>query len=442
VTITLRRELRRIYDAAIAAAAPGPLIGRAFEGLTPGSEIVGDLFEQARRILIVAAGKASIPMTRELVRRCGAKLEAAMAAAPADPAAQGFDVREEFAIVRGGHPIPDAGSIRAAQAVLEIAKGASAGDLLIVALSGGASAIVALPSPGIGLEDKNAVTSALMRTSAPIRELNTVRKHLSAIKGGRLAATVNGARVLTLALSDVIGNDLATIGSGPTVGDPTTFAEAVAILKRRKVWGRAPESVRDLLERGVAGEIEETIKPGDPRLQGAATVIIGDNGTAVDGAEREAVALGYRVRRRSSLSGEAEDAGRAAAAELAGIDSPRSCIIAGGEPVVTIHGTGRGGRAQHCALAGAIEMARRGGRIPTDAALLVAGTDGIDGPTDAAGAFADPETIARARAAGLDPQLMLAHNDSYTLFHALDDLFITGPTGTNVGDLLIGIVSG
>ena len=441
MTLTTRRELRRIYDAAISAAAPDLMTARAFEGRTPGSEVIADWCEQARRIFIVSAGKASIPMTRELVRRCGAKLARTVAATSADPAAEGVHDHEDFTIVRGGHPIPDADSIRAAQHALEIAAAAAAGDLLIVALSGGASAIAALPSTGIGLADKIAVTSALMRAGAPIRELNTVRKHLSAIKGGRLAAAVHGARVLTLVLSDVIGNDLATIGSGPTVADPTTFAEAVAILKRRKVWGRAPEPVRDLLERGVAGEIEETIKPGDPRLENAATVIIGDNGTAVDGAEREAVALGYRVHHWNGFSGEAEAAGRAAAAALTKFDS-RSCIIAGGEPVVTLHGTGRGGRAQHCALAGAIEMAQQGRRLPPDTVLLVAGTDGIDGPTDAAGAFADSETVARARAAGLDPQRALAQNDSHTFFRALDDLLITGPTGTNVADLLIGIVDG
>lgn len=439
MTPTLRDDLRRIYDAAIAAAAPGPLIGRAFEGFAPGSEIVGDLFEAARRIVVFAAGKAAIPMTRELVRRCRPKLETAIAAAPADPAALGPDGHEDFTIVRGGHPTPDAGSIRAAQAALELAQTASVGDLLIVALSGGASALVSLPAPAIALVDKIAVTDALMRAGAPIRELNTVRKHLSTIKGGRLLAAVKGARILTLVLSDVIGNDLATIGSGPTVADPTTFAEAVAILKRRRVWGRAPESVRDLLERGAAGEIEETLKAGDPRLQATSTVIIGDNCTAVDGAEREALALGYRVRRWDGFSGEAEKAGRAAALEIAGAAGPRSCIIAGGEPVVTLRGTGRGGRAQHCALAGAIEMAREGLMRP-DTALLVAGTDGIDGPTDAAGAFADPRTVERARAAGLDPQRALAQNDSYTLFRALDDLLITGPTGTNVADLLIGIV--
>ncbi len=439
MTTALRRDLRRIYAAAIAAAAPGPLIGRAFDGLTPGAEILPGLFERARRIFVSAAGKAAIPMMRELVGRCGAKLEAAVAAAPANPSIAGSDARDDFAIVRGGHPMPDGGSIRAAKVLLEMAEATSAGDLLIVALSGGASAIVALPAPGIGLEDKIEVASALMRAGAPIRELNTVRKHLSAIKGGRLLAAVDGAMVLTLVLSDVIGNDLATIGSGPTVADPTTFAEAVAILKRRKIWGRAPESVRDLLERGVAGHLAETLKPLDPRLRRSSTVLIGDNRTAIDGAEREAVALGYRVRRWNGLAGEAEDAGRAAARELAKIDSPRCCIIAGGEPVVTMSGAGRGGRAQHCALAGAIEMERCVPMRP-DVAILVAGTDGVDGPTDAAGAFADPGTAARGRAASLDSVLALASHDSYGFFSALDDLFITGPTGTNVADLLIGIV--
>jgi glycerate 2-kinase len=439
VSSTLRDDLRRIYEAAIAAAAPAPLIGRAFEGETPAGETVAELCAAARRIFVIAAGKAAIPMARELTRRCRPKLAAAMAAAPADPAAPGSDDGEDFAVVRGAHPLPDPGSIRAAEAALELAHAASAGDLLIVALSGGASAIMAAPAPGISLADKIAVTDALMRAGAPIRELNTVRKHLSAVKGGCMLAAVNGARVVTLILSDVIGNDPATIGSGPTVADPSTFAEAVAIMKRRKLWGRAPEPVRDLLERGVAGEVAETLKPGDARTRRSSSAIVGDNGTAIDGAERAALALGYRVRRWNGFSGEAEAAGRAAARELAALETPRSCIVAGGETVVTMRGAGRGGRAQHCALAGAIELAR-GGMTHREAALLVAGSDGIDGPTEAAGAFADPGTVERAHAAGLDPDRALAQNDSYTLFSALDDLLITGPTGTNVADLLIGVV--
>lgn len=436
MTEALRRDSRRIYEAAIAAAAPGPLIDRALDGLIAGSEAIPGRVDRARRILIFAAGKAAIPMAHRLVARCGAKLAAAIAAAPDDsPRAQVAGLE----VIRGGHPLPDAGSMRAAEAALEISRSAGSGDLVIVALSGGASAMVAMPAPGIDLDDKLKVTRALMNSGAPIHELNAVRKHLSSIKGGGLLAATGGASVLTLALSDVIGNDLATIASGPTVADPSSFSDAIAVLKRRKVWGRAPEAVRARFERGVAGEIPETVKAGDARLARSTTVIIGDNETAVAGAEREAVALGYRVRRWDGLSGEAEAAGRAAAAEGMRLDSTRICIVAGGEPVVIIRGPGRGGRAQHCALAAALAMAS-GGQDRRAAAILAAGTDGIDGPTDAAGAFADASTAARARAAGLDPEGALARNDSYTLFHALGDLLITGPTGTNVADLLIGLV--
>jgi len=436
VTEALRRDLRRIYDAAIAAVAPGPLIDRALDGSIAGAESIPEQLRQAHRILLIAAGKAAIPMAKRLIARCGAKLDTAIAAALDDTHIAGLTV------IRASHPMPDAASMGAAQAALDIARSAESGDLVIVALSGGASAMLAMPAAGISLDDKIAVTRALMNSGASIHELNAVRKHLSSIKGGGLlAATTADASVLTLALSDVIGNDLATIGSGPTVADPTTFAEAVTIMKRRKAWGRAPEAVRDRLERGVAGEIPETLKPGDPRLGRSMTVVIGDNETAVAAAERKAIALGYRVTRWNGLSTDAESAGRAAAAELMRLDSPRACIVAGGEPVVTVRGRGRGGRAQHCALAAALALASAAGdEERRDAALLVAGTDGIDGPTDAAGACVDTTTVERARAAGLDAERALARNDSYTIFRALDDLLITGATGTNVADLLIGIV--
>lgn len=431
----MRRDLRRIYDAAIEAAAPAALIERALDGLAAGGAMLPEAMRRAERILIVAAGKAALAMARALVPRCGAKLSAAVAVVPRD---SGFEHDVPgLRIIPAGHPMPDAGSLEAAETALAIARSAAAGDLLIVALSGGASAMLAMPAERLALDDKIAVSVALMRSGAPIRELNTVRKHLSAIKGGRLLAATDGAAVVTLALSDVIGNDLATIGSGPAVADPTTYAEAVAILKRRKVWGRTPEAVRDHLERGAAGEMAETLKPGDPRLVRATAIVIGDNATAIDGAAREATALGYRVRRWDGLTAEAEAVGRAAASELLRLP-PRSCLVAGGEPVVAVRGPGQGGRAQHCALAAAVAMAEAaaGG---SQMALLVAGTDGIDGPTDAAGAFADPTTVARSRTAGFDPELALRRNDSYPLFAALDDLLITGPSGTNVADLMIGL---
>lgn len=301
--------------------------------------------------------------------------------------------------------------------------------------------MMAVPAPGIAIADKIALSSALMRAGASIGELNTVRKHLSAVKGGGLLRALNeNATMLSLILSDVPGNDLATIGSGPAVADPTTFADAVAVLKRRKLWGRTPEAVRDRFERGAAHEIDETMKRDDPALQRSLSVVIGDNRTACDGAAEAASSMGYVVERWRDLSGPAETICRNLATHLSELDHGRTCVIAGGEPQVTVRGSGKGGRAQHCALLLATELAQR----PSDAAIgaLFAGTDGIDGPTDAAGAIVTASTMRRALEARLDAPAALARNDSYSLFQGLGDLIITGPTGTNVTDIFVGLVLG
>lgn len=312
-------------------------------------------------------------------------------------------------------------------------------DLVIVALSGGASAMFAMPAEGVPLADKIALTQSLLRSGASIRELNTVRKHLSAIKGGQLRRATNGARVLSLILSDVPGDDLATIGSGLTAPDPTTYADAIGVLKRRQLWGRAPESIRDHLERGNAGQIPETPKSDDPMFERVTNVIIGDNQTALDAAEGAARDLGYAVDRSQELRGEANDLGRSLATHMTAIAGDRICIIAGGEPVVTVRGSGKGGRAQQAALALAMELSRiaNNRRIAT----LFAGTDGIDGPTDAAGAFAFPDSVAWAQAVGLSPDTALSRNDAYTFFKSIGDLFLPGSTGTNVADIFIGLVN-
>jgi glycerate-2-kinase len=244
--------------------------------------------------------------------------------------------------------------------------------------------------------------------------------------------------MLCLILSDVPGNDLATIGSGPASADPTTFADAIAILKRRRLWGRVSEPVRDRLERGTAGELAETVKPDDPVVARGFNVIVGDNPLAQEAAAGCARQLGYKIEPAGSLSDDAERVGQNLASRLRGTPGERVCLIAGGEPVVTVKGDGRGGRAQHCALAMAIALGD--GEKPSNIAALVAGTDGIDGPTEAAGAIITPATLARAREAGLDPAKALARNDSYTFFKALGDLVITGPTGTNVTDIFVGLV--
>jgi glycerate 2-kinase len=433
-----RGDLTRIFRAAIAAVAPERLVAGALAGAAPGTENVPSVISSANAIYLLAVGKAAAGMASEIARAFGVKLRAGLAIVPDGAHAH---MPGNVVVMRSAHPVPDASSLAAARAATEFAARPGAGDLLLVAISGGASAMLAMPPAAITLEDKVAVTSALLRASASVRELNLVRKHLSAIKGGRLLRAVNErARVMSLVISDVPGNDLSTIGSGLTAADPTTYADAIAVLKRHHgLWGRTPESVREHLELGAAGRIEETVKPGDAALERVTNVIIGDNDAALTAAEEEARALGYSADRWRELRGEANDVGRALAAHLCAIETQRLCVLAGGEPVVTVKGAGRGGRAQQCALAMAIELARigHGRRI----AALFAGSDGIDGPTDAAGAFAAPDTVERALAARADPEQALGRNDAYGLFKPLDDLLVTGPTGTNVSDLFVGLVN-
>ena len=432
-----RTDLEKIYRAAVAAVEPARLVGRAMDGDCPGAEQVPQLIAEASRILLLAVGKAALAMAHEIERRVGDRLADGIAVIPRGSAA----TTEPALILKreASHPVPDASSEEAARLACEMLHRANPDDLVIVAISGGASAMFTLPAEGLTLADKIAINQALLKAGASIRELNIVRRHLSAVKGGRLLHHCGGARVLGLILSDVPGNDLATIGSGLTAGDWSSFGDAVAVLKRRGVWGRAPEAVRAHLERAVAGEVGATVKVGDPILQRVTNVIIGDNNLALEGAERAAAALGYHPHRGKPLHGEANDAGRAVAEYLCEITQDRVCVVAGGEPVVTVQGGGKGGRAQQCALAMGIQLSQIGSGHRIEA--LVAGTDGIDGPTDAAGAFASPETVAGGERAGVSAATALTRNDAYNFFKASGGLFVTGPSGTNVSDIFIGLVN-
>ncbi len=435
--IAARADLDKIFRAAVAAVEPAGLVGRAMDGACHGAEPVPGLVAGASRIFLLAVGKAAAPMAAEIERRIGDRLVDAIAVVPkgSGDIAAGSKVRA----YPSAHPIPDDSSEAAARAACDMLRAITADDLVIVALSGGASAMFTMPAEQIALADKIAINQALLKAGASIRELNTVRKHLSAVKGGRLLRHCNGARVLGLVLSDVPGNDLATIGSGLTAADWSSFADAVAVLKRRAVWGRAPESIRDYLERAVAGEFADTIKSNDPIMERVTNVIVGDNGLALEGATRAATALGYHPNRWKELHGEANDVGRALADHLCEITEERVCVIAGGEPVVTVRGRGVGGRAQQCALAMSIELARIGaGRRIT---ALFAGTDGIDGPTDAAGGFASPAIVERGNRVGLSAEMAASRNDAYNFFKVTDGLYVTGRTGTNVSDIFIGLVN-
>ena len=317
-----------------------------------------------------------------------------------------------------------------------MARGMRTGDALLVLLSGGASALMAVPAEGVTLDDKQATTMRLLQKGADIHSLNAVRKHLSATKGGQLAAAAPAA-CRTLAVSDVVGDDLSVIGSGPTVPDSSTFEEAYNVLDRFGGAAAYPEGVRRRLQRGIRAEIPETPKPGDPRLtRSDATVICGRH-DAMNGARTEASKRGYAVVTvEEPLVGEARDAATTHVRLLGGYaanDARPVCIISTGETTVHVKGTGRGGRNQEFALAAARAMAKAGG--PWAAASV--GTDGVDGPTDAAGAIVDAGTIERARRADLIPETFLNNNDAYHFFAALGDLICPGPTGTNVGDLQI-----
>jgi glycerate 2-kinase len=434
-----RADLVRIFRAALDAVAPDTLVAAALRGNLSGAEAVPDILSRAKRIFLLAVGKAASGMLTAAQQHLGDRISAAIGVVPATDVNFGRDRAVAPRIFSGGHPLPDHNSVAAAHAAFEMLKNIAADDLLLVLLSGGASAMLAAPSPPVTLEDKIAVTNSLLRVRASINEINAVRKHLSAIKGGRLLRHCDGAHVLSLILSDVRGNDLATIGSGPTAADHTTFEEARGVLIRHSLWGRTPEPVREYLEAGAAGEHEETIKKGDPIMDRVTNVIVGDNARALDAAAAEATSLGYQVDRWRELFGEAADLGRALAAHLSALHGERRCVLAGGEPLVTVRGEGKGGRAQELALSLAIELERVAprGRI----AALCAATDGVDGPTDAAGAFATPATVARARAANLNPQQSLARNNSYPLLKSCGELFQTGPTGTNVTDVFVALVN-
>jgi glycerate 2-kinase len=381
---------------------------------------------------VIAAGKAAAAMAGVAVRLLGARIRGGLvvtATAGAAPAPLEGMV--------GGHPLPTADSERAGRRALAIAGSLAADETLLVLISGGASALMAVPAEGITLDDKRSTTAQLLLGGADIDALNTVRKHLSAIKGGWLAAGSAGPS-RTFAVSDVVGDDPSVIASGPTVGDATTFAEAIEVVRRFGGAGAYPPPVLAHLEAGARGARPETPKPGDARLSRAASRIIGGRRDAMDGAAREAGSRGYHVVRVDDpVIGEARVAAvshfRAAVAHAAGAGRP-ACVVSSGETTVRVTGRGRGGRNQELALALAAPLSSLG----VAAAAASVGTDGIDGPTDAAGAIVDSTTIERAAQAAIGaPSRFLDDNNAYAFFDAMGDLIRTGRSDTNVGDLQV-----
>jgi len=448
VTTALRHTAQTLFQTGVASADPYQAVRRCLYSTPPQLAIaLDDTMQQWRhgswsRIHVVAIGKAAGAMAR-------AAREVLPTAQVVPPlrviVPHGYDV--ELAGVRiwkAGHPFPDAAGLAATEALLNDVQQLEAGDLLLVLLSGGGSALLPAPVAGISLDDKIAVTQALIACGADIGEINTVRKHLSRVKGGGLARLAAHADLHTLALSDVIGDDPSAIASGPTVPDPTTYHDALAVVMRYGLATRLPQAVMAHLQRGVQGLVAETPKPGDALFQRAGFTLIGSNAQSVAAVAQAAQQQGYAVvTHPAPLIGEARGAARHLAnwarqcwQECSATSQRPLALLAGGETTVTLRGNGRGGRNQEFALAFA--LAARDS-LPDDVAwvLLSGGTDGRDGPTDAAGACVDGQTVTRCMRAGIDPLSALANNDSYTALNASGDLLLTGPTGTNVADLQI-----
>jgi len=419
-----------VWEAALAAAQVEPLVRRALahDGDRLRAGPVALQLAPIARILVLGAGKASAAMAAPVVEILGDRVTGGLVVVKDGYARRAGPVR----IVEASHPVPDERGRAAAVELLRLAESAGPDDLVICAISGGGSALLPAPAPPITLEEKRRLTGLLLAAGATIGELNTVRKHLSLLKGGQLARAAAPATVLTLALSDVIGNSVDVIASGPTAPDPTTYAQALAVIRRFGLEGRAPRSVLDRLEAGAAGRIPETPKPDDRIFARVTNLVIGDNSLVVAAAAARAAALGYAPEILTrALAGEARGAARAFVARGRTL-TPPACLIAGGETTVTVAGAGTGGRCQEFALAAALELAGA-----PNLTVLAAGTDGTDGPTDAAGAIADGGTLARAACRRVDPHSSLAANDSHAFFRATGDLVMTGPTGTNLLDLYL-----
>jgi glycerate 2-kinase len=429
----LARVARSMFASAVEAVRPAALLRRV--GFSPDGVTVGDReLRPAGRLVLVALGKAAPGFSFQFLRSSERIPDVTFVLAP-----HGVDAPADVQpfLRRGAHPVPDAGGEQATTDLLELLAGLDASDGVVLLLSGGASALLARPLPGVARERVAEVTKALLLAGAPIHELNAVRKHLLAAAGGRLAAACP-ARILTLALSDVPGDDFATIASGPTVADPTTFADAVAALHRRGLAQRFPD-ITSYLSAHLGRDEAESPKPDDPRLRRSCARLLGSNRDALEGAAAAARREGFRTAVLTrTLRGEARVVGDALAA-LAAASNPGDplALLAAGETTVTVTGEGCGGRNLELALAAACALAD----VP-DRCLLAGGSDGIDGTAPAAGAVVDGATLARGAVRGRDAAAALQRNDSWGFFEDSAEAILTGPTGTNVADLIFLLVAG
>ena len=436
----LRDDALEIYHAALAAADPHAAVLRVMH--REGERLfVQDReydLSRYRRALVIGFGKASPAMARAVEEIIGDRVERGLVITKYEHTAP----LEKIDLHHAGHPLLDEAGLRGTHKLLELVDTATVDDLVIGIISGGGSALLELPVDGISLADLRAMTSVLLRAGVPINELNTIRKHISQVKGGQLARRAGQAQIISLILSDVIGSPLDTIASGPTAPDPTTYADALSIIDRRGLRTQLPASIIEHLQAGAGEEIPDTPYADDPMFARVQNVLVADNAIACDAAVEKAQALGYNTLMLTTyLQGETRDVAQAFVAiakEIAKANRPvarPACVIASGETTVFVRGIGKGGRNQEFALASAIEIAGM-----RNVVVLSCGTDGADGPTDATGAIVDGATVARATELGLVPRAFLANNDSYHFFKPLGDLIFTGPTGTNVNDIVVVLV--
>ncbi|HLJ14420.1 MAG TPA: glycerate kinase [Bryobacteraceae bacterium] len=438
----LRKTALAIFGAALQAADPAEAVLRHVR-VEHNTLIAGRrryALNRFKRIQVIGAGKASAAMARAVEHLLGARISGGLINVKYGHSGPLKRVR----INECGHPVPDESGLRGALKIAAIAQNAGEDDLLLCLISGGASALLPAPAPPIMLDEKQETTKALLACGATIHEINAVRKHISTLKGGQLARLAQPATVLALLLSDVIGDDLDVIGSGPAAPDASTFADALEILSKYKLTRRVPASVRRRLQQGAQGKIPETPKPTDPIFGKVQNLIVGGSRQAIQAAAEKAREGGFRTLLLSTtMEGETREVARvhAAIAREALVSGqparPPLCLLSGGETTVTLRGHGMGGRNQEFVLAAALDIAGL-----KNVVVLSAGTDGTDGPTDAAGAIADGQTIARAVQLQLDARRFLADNDSYRFFEKLGGLLKTGPTGTNVMDIRIVLIGG
>ncbi|NTV63727.1 MAG: glycerate kinase [Oscillochloris sp.] len=444
LTKTLRehpagRALAEVMAAALNAVDPAHAVRTHLRREGAAIVVGGQHYEGVQRVITISVGKAGLPMAHAAAAILGERLSAGLIVTKDGHAKAEGEGHSALSTLVAGHPVPDTRSVLAAERSAQLLSGLNAHDLVLLLISGGGSALLSWPAPGLTLDDLQALTNALLRCGAPIGEVNTLRKHCTRLFGGQLAQLAAPAQVVGLILSDVIGSPLDVIASGPTVADPSTFADAWAVIARYDLADALPTAIVAHLQRGLVGEVAETPKPGDPLWQRVANGLIASNVVAAEAALATARAQGFHGMLLSTyLEGEAREVGRVAAGlarELAGHNRPLArpaLLIAGGETTVTLRGNGRGGRNQELALGAVAGLAGL-----QDALVIALATDGGDGPTDAAGAVASGETLARAQALGLSPTAALRANDAYHFFAPLGDLLLPGPTQTNVNDLLL-----